>query len=94
MRASDVMTKQVLTVKPHASVREVAALLSEHGISGVPVIEDNGRVVGIVSEGDLLHRTEIGTDAARSGAAPGGSIRSPPTGHSTTSNRTAARSRM
>ena len=62
MRASDVMTKQVLTVKPHVSVREVAALLSEHGISGVPVVEDSGRVVGIVSEGDLLHRTEIGTE--------------------------------
>ena len=58
MRASDVMTKQVLTVKPDTPVREVAALLSEHGISGVPVVEDDERVVGIVSEGDLLHRTE------------------------------------
>jgi CBS domain-containing protein len=62
MRAGDVMTAQVLTVKPDASVREVAALLSERGISGVPVVDDAGRVVGIVSEGDLLHRTEIGTE--------------------------------
>jgi CBS domain-containing protein len=62
MRAGDVMTAQVLTVKPDASVREVAALLSERGISGVPVVDGTGRVVGIVSEGDLLHRTEIGTE--------------------------------
>lgn len=62
MQASDVMTNQVLTVKPDATVRDVAALLSEHGISGVPVVDDNDRIIGIVSEGDLLHRSEIGTE--------------------------------
>src|SRR5690242_6686501 len=62
MRASDVMSKPVLTVNQRATVREVAALLSRHGISGVPVVENNGLVVGIISEGDLLHRAEIGTE--------------------------------
>ena len=62
MRAMDVMTKEVLTVKPDATVRDVATLLAQRGISGVPVVDANNRVVGIVSEGDLLHRTEIGTE--------------------------------
>jgi len=56
------MTKEVVTVKPDATVREVAALLAGRGISGVPVVDANDRLVGIVSEGDLLHRTEIGTE--------------------------------
>jgi CBS-domain-containing membrane protein len=58
----DVMTKEVLTVNANATVREVAALLSERGISGVPVVDAAHRVIGIVSEGDLLHRAEIGTE--------------------------------
>jgi CBS domain-containing protein len=62
MRAKDVMTREVLTVKPDATVREVAALLAERGISGVPVVDAAGAVIGIVSEGDLLHRAEIGTE--------------------------------
>jgi CBS domain-containing protein len=62
MRAMDVMTTNVVTVDPDTSVREVATLLSERGISGVPVIDAQGRLVGIVSEGDLLHRVETGTE--------------------------------
>ena len=62
MRAMDVMTKEVLTVNADATVRSVAALLSERGISGVPVVDAANRVIGIVSEGDLLHRAEIGTE--------------------------------
>jgi len=62
MRALDVMTTAVITVKPDASVREVAALLSTNGISGVPVVDESNRVIGIVSEGDLIHRIEIGTE--------------------------------
>lgn len=56
MRATDVMTKEVLTVDAGTTVRQVAALLAERGISGVPVVDAENRVVGIVSEGDLLHR--------------------------------------
>jgi len=62
MRAMDVMTTNVLTVGPDKSVQEVATLLSERGISGVPVVDAHGRVIGIVSEGDLLHRAETGTE--------------------------------
>ena len=62
MRAMDVMTKEVLTVSANTTVQAVAALLSERGISGVPVVDAANRVVGIVSEGDLLHRAEIGTE--------------------------------
>src|SRR5689334_18716558 len=61
VRAADVMTKEVLTVNADATVQLVAAILSERGISAVPVLDANNQVVGIVSEGDLLHRAEIGT---------------------------------
>jgi CBS domain-containing protein len=61
MRAMDVMTTAVVTVGPDTAVQDLAKLLSERGISGVPVV-DNGRFVGIVSEGDLLHRAETGTE--------------------------------
>jgi len=61
MRAVDVMTTNVITVTPDTSVQTLAALLSERGISGVPVVDAAGRLVGIVSEGDLLHRAETGT---------------------------------
>ena len=67
MRAIDVMTKEVVTVRPDATVREVAALLAQRGISGVPVVDANDRLAGIVSEGDLLHRTGIGTDRPPAG---------------------------
>ena len=62
MRAMDVMTTNVITVDPDTSVQALATLLSERGISGVPVVDKDGRVVGIVSEGDLLHRAETGTE--------------------------------
>jgi len=61
MRAVDVMTTNVITVTPDTSIQALAALLSERGISGVPVVDAAGRLVGIVSEGDLLHRAETGT---------------------------------
>ncbi len=61
MNAKDIMTSPVITVGPETSVREIAALLLERRISGVPVVE-KGRLVGLVSEADLLHRHEIGTD--------------------------------
>jgi len=63
MNAEDIMTSKVITVTPETLVGEVAALLSEHRISAVPVV-DNSQLVGIVSEADLLHRYEIGTDCA------------------------------
>jgi CBS-domain-containing membrane protein len=62
MRAMDVMTTDVITVGPDTSVQEVAKVLSERNISGVPVVDAENRLVGIVSEGDLLHRVETGTE--------------------------------
>lgn len=68
MNASDIMSSPVITVGPDTAVRHIAALLYKHRISAVPVME-NGKLVGIVSEADLLHRHEIGTDGvARSGS--------------------------
>lgn len=61
MRAMDIMTTDVITVDPDVTVQDLAKLLAERGISGAPVVDASGRLVGIVSEGDLLHRAEIGT---------------------------------
>jgi CBS domain-containing protein len=60
MRAMDVMTTDVITVDPDMTVQTLATLLAERGISGAPVVDAGGQVVGVVSEGDLLHRAEIG----------------------------------
>lgn len=62
MRASDVMTPTVVTVGPDMTVQDLAKLLSDRGISGAPVVDANGTMLGIVSEGDLLHRAELGTE--------------------------------
>ena len=62
MKAHDVMVSPVITVKPTSSVRDVAKLLLERRVSAVPVVDDGGKIVGIVSEGDLLHRGEAGTE--------------------------------
>jgi CBS domain-containing protein len=52
--AASVMTRKVITVRPHASVAEVAAVLAEHEISAVPVCDENGKLLGMLSEGDLM----------------------------------------
>jgi CBS domain-containing protein len=66
MRAQDVMTSPPITVTPDTPVTEIAALLIERRISAVPVVDESGRAVGIVSEGDLLRRGEMGTERQRS----------------------------
>ena len=66
MRAMDVMTSKVITVDENASVTTVAKLLAERGISAVPVVDSENRVIGMVSEGDLLHRAETGTERRQS----------------------------
>jgi CBS domain-containing protein len=58
--AKHIMTRDVTTVGLHTSVRDIARLLSEHRFGAVPVVEDR-KVVGIVTEGDLLRRRELGT---------------------------------
>ena len=54
MKVKDVMTKDVVTVEPRTSLKDVARLLVERRVSGVPVVEVDGTVVGVVSEGDIL----------------------------------------
>lgn len=61
MLAKDVMTTTILTVTPETDVGEVARTLLEAHISAVPVIAEDGNLIGIVSEGDLIHRTEAET---------------------------------
>ncbi len=56
MNASDVMTTNVIAASPDTSVTTLARLLLDNRISAVPVVDDDGRVVGIVSESDLLGR--------------------------------------
>ena len=66
MQAKDIMTAAVVTVRPDATVREIAGLLLERRISAVPVVDPDGRLLGIVSEGDLVRRPESGTGRPRS----------------------------
>jgi CBS domain-containing protein len=56
MRVNDVMTADVIAVGPDASVHKAARLMSDHGVSGLPVVDAAGRVLGIVTEGDLIIR--------------------------------------
>lgn len=62
MQAKDIMTKTVATVPPEATVQDIAKLLLARRISAVPVVDAGGKVVGIVSEGDLMRRPESGTE--------------------------------
>lgn len=66
MQVRDVMVAPVISVSPSTTVQEVAKLLLEKRVSAVPVLDSEDRLVGIVSEGDLLHRVEAGTKRRRS----------------------------
>jgi CBS domain-containing protein len=56
MRVKDLMTTDVLTVRPSTQLKEAAALLAERRISGLPVVDDENRVLGVLSEGDVLYK--------------------------------------
>ena len=60
MNAKDLMTANVVTVSPDHSVKHAARIMLDHRISGMPVVDDDGCLVGIVTEGDFLHRSEFG----------------------------------
>jgi len=66
MRARDVMVRAVVTTSPDTTVEKLARLMINLRISGVPVLDGDGRLVGIVTEGDLLRRAETGTERHRS----------------------------
>src|SRR5512132_1445511 len=65
MRVEDVMTRDVVTVPPGASLKEAARLLVEHRISGLPVVDNESHVLGVISEADLLTK-EAGGSQLRS----------------------------
>jgi CBS domain-containing protein len=65
MKASDVMTRQVTSVHPDDTVAHAVRLMLQKRVSGLPVVDSVGRLVGIVTEGDFLRRSEIGTQRKR-----------------------------
>ncbi len=66
MNVADIMTRQVISVTPQTTIAEAAQLLLDNRISGLPVVDPGGAVVGIVTEGDLLRRVETGTQRRHS----------------------------
>jgi CBS domain-containing protein len=66
MNAKDVMTREVVSIKPDATILQAARLMLQHRISGLPVVDAAGALVGIVSEGDFLRRRETNTERRRS----------------------------
>jgi CBS domain-containing protein len=64
MRVQDVMTADVITVGPDVPVHKAARLMSDHGVSGLPVVDADGLLIGIVTEGDRAH------GAGGSGSSP------------------------
>jgi CBS domain-containing protein len=60
MNASDVMITDVTTVRPSTKVQEAAEILVTKRISGMPVVDDSGKLVGMISEGDLIRRSAEG----------------------------------
>lgn len=54
--AKDIMEREVITVAPETTIEELAKVLLEHRISGVPVVDASNKLIGIVTEGDLLHK--------------------------------------
>jgi len=65
MKAAEIMTRDPVSVTPQESIAEAARLMLEHRISGLPVTDEDGAVVGVVTEGDLLRRAETGTERHR-----------------------------
>jgi CBS domain-containing protein len=65
MRAHQLMTRKVISVAPETTIVEAAKLMLRNHVSGLPVVDDEGALIGIVSEGDFLRRSEIGTPRKR-----------------------------
>ena len=65
MRAHQIMTRPVITVSPETTIVDAANLMLQRHISGLPVVDSGGELVGVVSEGDFIRRSEIGTQRQR-----------------------------
>lgn len=66
MKVSDVMTRRVISVSPQSTIADAGKLMLKNHISGLPVIDDAHKLVGIITEGDLVRRPETGTEPKRS----------------------------
>jgi CBS domain-containing protein len=66
MIAKDIMTREVCMIAPDAEIRAAARIMADAGVSALPVVDERQRIVGIVSEGDLLRRKELRTERRRS----------------------------
>ena len=66
MRAHQIMTRPVITVTPETTIAEAAEIMLQRHVSGLPVLDAAGKLLGIVSEGDFIRRSEIGTQRKRS----------------------------
>ena len=58
LNASDIMSTNIITVKKETSLKELAQILYEHNINGVPVVDDDGRLIGVICESDLIRRDQ------------------------------------
>jgi CBS domain-containing protein len=67
MNAAELMTRDVVTIGPEAPLADAIRLMLKFRVSGLPVVDGAGRLIGLLTEGDLLHRIETGTDAPRMG---------------------------
>jgi len=65
MHAIDVMVRDVITVRPDTDVAEAIKMLSKHDVSALPVVDSHDHLLGLISEADLIHRVEIGTEKRR-----------------------------
>ena len=65
MRAHQIMTRNVITVTPDTTIAEAARIMLDNQISGLPVVDGSGKLVGILSDGDFVRRSEIGTQRRR-----------------------------
>jgi CBS domain-containing protein len=65
MRAHQIMTRSVITIAPDATILDAAKTMLQHHVSGLPVVDAAGKLVGIVSEGDFIRRSEIATQRKR-----------------------------
>ena len=67
MKVRELMTTRVLTIGPEAPIKDVAKILVENGISGLPVCDIEGHVLGVISEGDILYKEHDPTEGERGG---------------------------
>jgi CBS-domain-containing membrane protein len=65
MKAAEIMTTRLVTVQPETPVADAVHLMLQDQVSGLPVVDEAGRLVGIVTEGDFLRRAELGTERRR-----------------------------